>query len=109
MPPPFIEFATERLFLRQWRTTDLEPFAALNADPRVMEYFPSIIDRERSEAEEIVSFTALTNRRSRAVMERIGMHEDVAATFEHPNVPEGSPLREHCLYRLSCKEWESGE
>ena len=31
---------TERLILRQWREEDLEPFAALNSDPQVMEYFP---------------------------------------------------------------------
>jgi RimJ/RimL family protein N-acetyltransferase len=55
--------------------------------------------------DEIVSFTALINRRSRAVMERLGMREDKAAAFEHPSVPEGSPLREHCLYRLSRERW----
>ena len=32
---------TPRLLLREWEPTDLEPFAALNADPRVMEFFPS--------------------------------------------------------------------
>lgn len=32
---------TDRLVLRQWNSADFEPFAALNADPRVMEYFPS--------------------------------------------------------------------
>ena len=35
-----LEFQTERLRLRQWRDSDLEPFAALNADPKVMEFFP---------------------------------------------------------------------
>jgi hypothetical protein len=30
-----------RVVLRGWREDDLEPFAALNADPRVMEHFPS--------------------------------------------------------------------
>lgn len=48
--------------------------------------------------QEIVSFTAVGNRRSRAVMERLTMRE--SGTFEHPQVPEGSPLRLHCLYRL---------
>lgn len=48
---------------------------------------------------EIVSFTTLGNRRSRAVMERLGMRE--SGTFEHPHVPESSGLRQHCLYRLS--------
>ena len=54
---------------------------------------------ERIGLTEIVSFTALANLRSRAVMERIGMrnaHRD----FEHPGVPEGHALRLHCLYRV---------
>ena len=178
-----IQFHTERLRLRQWRSSDYEPFAALNADPRVMEFFPSTLEREASDAgiarcqstiaergwglwaaeirssnefigfvglqvptapmpfspcvevgwrlayahwgkgfateaaraalrigfeqlelQEIVSFTAVNNRRSRAVMERLGMQE-AEATFEHPSVPAGSPLREHCLYRLTRARW----
>ena len=39
---------TERLILRPWLPEDLEPFARLNADPRVMEYFPSTLSREES-------------------------------------------------------------
>ncbi|QLF93004.1 GNAT family N-acetyltransferase [Pseudomonas sp. ABC1] len=172
-----IEFETERLSLRQWCPADREPFAALNADPRVMEFFPSALARDESDAladrcqalitergwgvwavackrsqafvgfvglhvpsaalpfspcveiawrlgfahwgrgfateaaaavlrvgfdvlqlPEIVSFTAVANQRSRAVMERLGMQ--ASGMFEHPEVPEGSPLRRHCLYRL---------
>ena len=33
------ELPTERLLLRRWRDSDLDPFAALNADPIVMEHF----------------------------------------------------------------------
>lgn len=33
---------TARLRLREWRAEDLEPFAAMNADPRVREFFPSV-------------------------------------------------------------------
>ena len=40
---------TERLILRPWREDDFEPFARLNADPRVMEYFPGILTREASD------------------------------------------------------------
>lgn len=40
---------TERLILRQWCEEDLEPFAALNSDPRVMEYFPAILTRDESD------------------------------------------------------------
>lgn len=41
---------TERLVLRRWREDDLEPFAALNADPRVMEHFPAPLSRAESDA-----------------------------------------------------------
>jgi RimJ/RimL family protein N-acetyltransferase len=41
---------TERLILRQWRESDLEPFAAMNADPEVMRFFPRRLDREQSDA-----------------------------------------------------------
>ncbi len=179
-----IEFDTDRLHLRQWIEADKEPFAALNADERVMEYFPNRLDRAASDAmvdrlrssiidrgwgwwavelkddkkfigtvglgipkadlpfspcveiawrlafphwhkgyaseaargalevgfnrlclPEIVSFTAINNQRSRAVMERIGMIQ-ADETFGHPSVPIDSPLREHCLYRLSRDEWK---
>jgi RimJ/RimL family protein N-acetyltransferase len=36
----FIE--TPRLILRQWKQSDEEPYISLNADPEVMEYFPSV-------------------------------------------------------------------
>jgi len=42
--------ATARLRLRPWRDDDLAPFAALNADPRVMEFFPAALDRAQSDA-----------------------------------------------------------
>ena len=62
---------------------------------------------ERFGLDEIVSFTALLNTRSRAVMERIGMR-NADADFEHPALPEGHRLRPHCLYRLSRVDWASG-
>ena len=40
---------TERLLLRRWRVADREPFAAMNADPRVMEHFPACLTREESD------------------------------------------------------------
>jgi RimJ/RimL family protein N-acetyltransferase len=54
--------------------------------------------------EEIVSMTSTTNLRSQAVMQRLGMHRDPADDFDHPNVPVGSPLRRHVLYRLRREE-----
>jgi ribosomal-protein-alanine N-acetyltransferase len=44
------ELGTERLLLRRWRDEDRQPFAALNADPRVMTHFPTLLTREESDA-----------------------------------------------------------
>ena len=41
---------TERLIIRPWKEKDREPFARLNADPEVMQYFPSVLTREKSDA-----------------------------------------------------------
>lgn len=41
---------TERLILRPWRDADVEPFAALNADPVVMEHFPALQSRDETAA-----------------------------------------------------------
>jgi RimJ/RimL family protein N-acetyltransferase len=180
-----IELETSRLRLRQWRESDRAPFAAMNADPAVMEFFasppsPAASDagidawraqfaaqgwsnwavelRESSEfigftglsvprrtfsfspcvevgwrlarqfwgrgfateaaraalrvaferlsLSEIVSFTAVGNLRSRAVMERIGMR-NTNQDFEYPGIIEGHPLRLHCLYRITRAEWAS--
>jgi RimJ/RimL family protein N-acetyltransferase len=58
---------------------------------------------ERVGLREIVSFTVPANVRSVAVMERVGMARDPTGDFDHPNVPEGSPLRRHLLYRIAPK------
>jgi RimJ/RimL family protein N-acetyltransferase len=175
---------TARLQLRVWRDTDLEPFAALNADVRVMEHYPQLLSPAESDAfakhawtrlvergfglwavevlgaapfigyvglsepsfqapftpcieigwrlayeywghgyateaaaaalrygfgalalAEVVSFTSVGNQRSRRVMERIGMHRRPSEDFDHPNLPEGHPLRRHVLYRLPKSTW----
>lgn len=163
--------------LRRWREDDKEPFAALNADPVVMEHFPATLSREDSDAlaerieagfdehgfglwaveadgefigftglsvprftapftpcveigwrlarsawgrgyateaarasledgfgraglTEVISFTAVQNVRSQAVMRRLGMTHDPADDFDHPALPAGHPLRRHVLYRI---------
>jgi RimJ/RimL family protein N-acetyltransferase len=48
---------------------------------------------------EVVSFTTVTNTRSRAVMERLGMVREPAEDFDHPALAEGDSLRRHVLYR----------
>jgi ribosomal-protein-alanine N-acetyltransferase len=168
-----------RVVLRPWRDEDRAPFAAMNADERVMEFFPKPLRRAESDAlvdgiqahfarhgfglwaveapgiapfigftglavprftaaftpcveigwrlaiehwgkgyaseaarlalaygfetaglSEIVSFTSVANLRSRAVMERLGMQRDPTDDFDHPNLPNGHPLRRHVLYRI---------
>jgi RimJ/RimL family protein N-acetyltransferase len=181
------EIRTERLLLRRWRSEDSEPFARLNADPQVMEYFPATLSREQSDdlieriercfrengfgawavevrgeiplagfvglwpqndvqlafapaveigwrlnqaswgrgiateaataavefgfgelgLGEIVSFTTVENRRSRAVMERLGMTHDPAEDFLHPQIPVDDPLAAHVLYRIKAPEFGS--
>jgi RimJ/RimL family protein N-acetyltransferase len=173
---------TPRLVLRAWQPADRAPFAALNADPVVMEHFPGVLSRADSDAalerfeagwrergyglwaaerrdtgvlvgfvglseatfpapftpavevgwrlarahwgqglategaraalghgfavlglQEIVSFTAQGNWRSRRVMERLRMSFD--GTFDHPALPVGHPLCRHVLYRINAAAW----
>ncbi|MDR2871846.1 MAG: GNAT family N-acetyltransferase [Xanthomonadaceae bacterium] len=61
---------------------------------------------EQLKLPEIVAFTAIGNLRSQAVMQRLDMQLD-PKTFAHPAVAENSPLRCHCLYRLTAERWHS--
>jgi RimJ/RimL family protein N-acetyltransferase len=54
---------------------------------------------EEAGLNEIVSFTVPANRRSVAVMERLGM--SYVGEFDHPKLPPGHRLRRHVLYQLS--------
>lgn len=60
---------------------------------------------EPLDLDEIVSFTAQANQRSRRVMARVGMSHDPADDFEHPRVV--GPLRRHVLLRLTRRAWET--
>lgn len=55
----------------------------------------------------LVSMTVPANIRSRRVMEKIGMTHNPADDFDHPNLPEGHPLRRHVLYRLGAGQTRS--
>jgi RimJ/RimL family protein N-acetyltransferase len=44
------ELDTERLVLRRWRDSDLEPWAVMNADPAVREHLGALLTREQSDA-----------------------------------------------------------
>jgi RimJ/RimL family protein N-acetyltransferase len=54
--------------------------------------------------DEIVAFTVPKNQRSRSVMERLGMKEDVTGGFDHPNLPADHPFSQHVLYRITRNE-----
>jgi len=54
---------------------------------------------------EIVSVTAVVNRRSQAVMRRLGMRTDPAEDFDHPSVLDDDRLRRHVLYRITAEQW----
>jgi RimJ/RimL family protein N-acetyltransferase len=48
--PRFDEIRTARLVMRRWTDADRVGFAAMNADPLVMRYFPATMDRAASDA-----------------------------------------------------------
>ncbi|ESZ33479.1 MULTISPECIES: GNAT family N-acetyltransferase [unclassified Mesorhizobium] len=63
---------------------------------------------ETLDRDEIVSFAVAANRRSTAVMERLGMTPDPARDFDHPSIPDSHPhLKRHVLYKLSRTDWQA--
>jgi RimJ/RimL family protein N-acetyltransferase len=58
---------------------------------------------ERLGLSEIVAFTAVSNSRSRAVMERIGMRHDASRDFDHPALAPDHPLLRHVVYVASAR------
>ncbi len=175
---------TERLYLRQWQASDFAPFAKMNANPKVMEYFPKLLTTSMSNAiakkcqslindngwgfwavnlketdtfigmvglnnanadmpfspaveiawrldndywglgyateaaraslnfafvelgiEEVVSFTAVINKRSQLVMERLGM-TNTQENFYHPMINPNHRLAEHVLYKITRQQWQ---
>lgn len=54
----------------------------------------------------IVANASVGNARSRRVMEKLGMARDPADDFDHPRLPEGSPVRRQVLYRLTRDAWD---
>jgi RimJ/RimL family protein N-acetyltransferase len=52
---------------------------------------------------EIVTFTAASNLRSQAVMERLGLERDPTRDFDHPKLAPGHPLRGHVVYAVRAR------
>jgi RimJ/RimL family protein N-acetyltransferase len=59
---PITILKTKRLILRRWKDSDRQPFAEMNADPRVMEFFPNLLTREQSDNAIDSIETAFTQR-----------------------------------------------
>lgn len=49
----------------------------------------------------VAAITVAANARSWGLMERLGMKRKADGDFDHPGVPDGSPLKRHILYRIA--------
>lgn len=56
--------------------------------------------------DEIVSFTAVINKRSQLIMKRIGM-TDTKEDFDHPMLDAEHPLAKHVLYTITRQQWQN--
>ena len=65
----------------------------------------ALADAYERGAERVVSFTAVTNLRSQAVMARIGMQRRADLDFDHPALPKGHRLERHVVYALTPEAW----
>src|SRR5215469_17882745 len=101
---------TPRLTLRQWCAADLAPFAALNADPKVMELMPALLTRAQSDAFAASAAAELTRRGWGlwAVAERAS---DAFVGCVGLNVPSFRAHFTPCveiLWRLAAPHWGKG-
>lgn len=104
------ELRTQRLYLRTWRSTDLEPFAALNSDARVMKYFPGVLSKQESDAlaERIVAHFA-EHRFGLWAVEVDGVTS--FAGFVGLSIPRFEAHFTPCVeigWRLAAKYWNRG-
>ena len=56
--------------------------------------------------DEVVSFTAVINKRSQLVMERLGMM-NTRSNFYHPALDPNHRLAEHVLYNMTRQQWNN--
>jgi len=180
-PPTMLQLKTERLLLRPWQKRDRDPFAAMNADRHVMQFFVGPMSRRQSDEaidrylaafehdgfsflvaelretgefagviglqvmrdvvpnlqqpavevgwrlalehqgkglateggraiidlafnhfylDEVVAITAVANKASRRVMEKLGMKHRAELDFDHPRMPLNHLYARHTLYQL---------
>ena len=101
---------TSRLILRQWESSDFSPFADLNKDHQVMEFFPNLLTDEESDkmAMKIQSlitkqgwgFWATEEKESGEFIGFVGLHKVRTNLPFYPNVEIG--------WRLAKKYWQKG-
>jgi len=56
---------------------------------------------------EIVAFTAVSNTRSRAVMERLDFERQPHRDFDHPGLAAAHPLRRHVVYVIAARSFQA--
>jgi RimJ/RimL family protein N-acetyltransferase len=56
--------------------------------------------------EEVVSFTAVINKRSQKLMQRLGM-TNTQENFYHPMLDRNHRLAEHVLYKITRQQWQA--
>lgn len=100
----------DRLILRGWRESDLSPFAAANADSRVMEFFPKCLSRAESD-KLAVGINENLKRHGFGVwaVEVIGGAEFIG--FVGLNVPDFEAHFTPCIeivWRLAFEHWGHG-
>lgn len=104
------ELRTSRLLLRQWREEDLEPYAAINADPRVMEFFPAPFTREQSR-EQLERFSAALDAGEPGVFAAERREQGDLIGFVGLNVPRFEAPFMPCVeigWRLAPHVWRQG-
>ncbi len=96
-----LQLETARLTLRPWQERDRAPFAAMNADPHVMAFFPSLMTREQSDEaidrylsaldRDGFSFFAAEHRETGAFAGLIGLQtmRDVVPNLPQPAIEIG--------------------
>jgi RimJ/RimL family protein N-acetyltransferase len=103
---------TDRLLLRAFRDADREPFAAMNADPVVMEHFPAPLTREQSDAfVDRVGSTWAERGFGLWALQRLddGAFVGYAGLWPvPPDVPVIAPAGVEVGWRLAADQWGNG-